>query len=148
MVCNHVLRRGNKLHIENSTISGQVTETIEIGSWELAKQVEWRKTRDIADEEEAVDALASTWETKAQYNQFRYLEKHNLLQKDCFQRRPNEAIILDALAAGSASKTHRAALLYVAGEYERVSALAATSDVQVAKRAAEKAVKLRELANQ
>ena len=53
------------------------------------------------------------------------------------------------LAAGSTSSSHREALLFAAGEYDRVVGLAVQPEQEaVARRAADKSEKLRELANQ
>jgi hypothetical protein len=94
-------------------------ETVEINSWELVDKVEWKKAKSLREQEEAIDALVSTWETKAKIGQEQYWQSQAVPEKGR-PVRPNLPVVFDALAPGSTAKAHRDALLFAASEYERL----------------------------
>jgi hypothetical protein len=119
-------------------------ETVEIDSWELTKNVSWKPAKDVAAQEAAVDALVSTWGANSLAGRGLYRSK---LSKDDLNVPPTDAKVFEGLVHGSISKAHRHALLFAAGEYERVGGLAITPEQQsIKERVAAKAAKLRELA--
>jgi hypothetical protein len=119
-------------------------QTGEINSWELGKTVEWKPAATVADQEAAIDALVSTWETTADFTQNWLISHH----PDPAQR-PDGPARFAFLSPGSTSEAHCEALRFAAGEYERVSGLAVQAgQAEIARRVGEKVAKLRELANQ
>jgi hypothetical protein len=119
--------------------------TVEIKSWQTSGKVLWEEATGLDAQEQAVDALVSTMGTDAQawgvdhprealFSGERPAREHFLLPC-CFR----------SLAPGSAGSGHREALLFAAGEYERLNG--AAEGIQRT-RLGDKAQSLRGLAGQ
>jgi hypothetical protein len=74
-------------------------QTIEVHSWDLGAEPTWTEAPDLADQEKAVDQLVSCGTPR---------------RRPLFNSR-------NIPAPGSASPVHREALLFAAGEYERLA---------------------------
>jgi hypothetical protein len=114
-------------------------ETLELESWEVGGRPDWKSAEGAAAQEAAVDALVTTWATTP-------LNLSMPPEEAGDGKGPRkDAYLFSGLAPGSAGRAHWEALLFAAGEYDRVRGVpGATADVT--ERVAKKAAKLRELA--
>jgi hypothetical protein len=94
-------------------------DTIEIHAPDDAHHVRWFEAGNPGRREEAVDALLSTWETDVE--KMRELSSASVLQQQALPT-PIDVLHFRNLAPGSASGEHCRALLFAAGEYERIAA--------------------------
>jgi hypothetical protein len=86
--------------------------TLEVESWQKNGQMQWTEAPTLEEQEDAIDALVSTWNTTPDRVQNQYAFKGFVP--------PHEPVVFRYLAPGSASPEHHAALRFAAGEYERL----------------------------
>lgn len=111
-------------------------QTVEIGSWGLPGEVDWKEARDLAGRESAVDDLVSTWAHDAEGHMGALHEES-----------PTDSKLFRRLAPGSTAPGHRQALLFAASEYDRLAVqVSAAGDETMRTRLAEKARALHDLA--
>lgn len=99
-------------------------QTVEVGSWGLPGEVDWKEAKDGMARERAVDDLVTTWE--------RDTEGRMGALTDAV---PTDAKVFRCLARGSATPAHREALLFAASEYERLAVQVSASGGDEAARA-------------
>jgi hypothetical protein len=123
-------------------------KTVEIPAWDLASNPDWQPISTLVEQERSVDDLVST---------FARDDRARVTQAGTDDARsgkratppPRDSSVFARLAPGSASKEHRAALLFAATEYELLSRARDGDPYQaVSERAVEKAAALRKLAAQ
>jgi hypothetical protein len=123
-------------------------KTVEIPAWELAANPNWHPVSTLAEQEKAVDDLVSTFARDDQARRRVQATSDGTYTK-WHGAPPRDSSVFARLAPGSASKDHRAALLFAASEYDLLSrARADDPDRAVAERATEKAAALRKLAGE
>jgi hypothetical protein len=110
--------------------------TIELESWQKNARMQWTTAPTLLEQEEALDALVSTWRTSPTRLQNQYTFQGFVP--------PREPIVFRYLAPGSTSNQHRSALRFAASEYERL--LNEATDEELRGRLQEKAKALRQLA--
>ncbi|MBI3412328.1 MAG: hypothetical protein HY040_28750 [Planctomycetes bacterium] len=100
-------------------------ETVEIKSWDLTKEIAWKKADDLAEHEKAIDDLLSG--PRRDWGSFPHLMRAKL-EAPGTSSKSNKAVEFN-LQPGSESRAHKKALLFGAEEYERLAAsFAATND--------------------
>jgi hypothetical protein len=108
--------------------------TIEIASWDKPGSVKWEPALTLAEQEQAVDELVSTWDASRSAMQHVYTRTEP----------PRDPLVFKSLAAGSTSDEHQRALQFAACEYERLQRT--TSEREIRVRLDAKAKELRLLA--
>ncbi len=109
-------------------------QTIEIDAWDKPGTVKWELARTLAEQEQAVDDLISTWDSSRLAMQHVYTRTEP----------PRDPVVFRSLAPGSTSDEHQRALQFAASEYERLQRT--TSDHEIRVRLDAKAKELRVLA--
>jgi hypothetical protein len=97
-------------------------QTIEIESWRKNGRMQWTPAPTLLEQEEALDALVSTWRTSPIRMQNDYALRGFVP--------PRDPIVFRYLAPGSIAPDHRDALQFAAGEYERLLSSAADAGLR------------------
>jgi hypothetical protein len=121
-------------------------KTVEIQSWQLAVNPDWKEAKALVSRERAIDDLVTTFERDARAHAKAFI---NRATNDSGQRleTPRDSAVFARLAPGSTSASHRAALIFAASEYELLAHAATDgADRDVTARVTQKALDLRKLA--
>jgi hypothetical protein len=95
--------------------------TVEIASWDKPGSVKWEAAGSLADQEQAVDELVSTWDTSSMAMQHVYTRTEP----------PRDPSVFKWLAPGSTADEHQRALQFAASEYERLQRTTTDREIRV-----------------
>ncbi len=107
-------------------------QTIEIEPWQTDGRIKWVEATTPEAQEQAIDALVSTWKTTPEHIQTQAAFNGFVP--------PVDPIVFHYLAPASASEEHRQALCYAASEYERLLNTAKDPDLRARLQAKAKAL--------